>query len=72
MVFIFMVVVVMVLLLAFAFGTIFFCFFFFFVAAVTDFVLLEDTAFIGFLFVQELVIDSVGSPSHFLLFSPRC
>ncbi len=68
MVFIFM--VVMVLLLAFAFGTIFFCFFF--VAAVADFVLVEDTAFIGFLLVHELVIDSVGSPSHFLLFSARC
>jgi hypothetical protein len=32
----------------------------------------EDTAFIGFLLVHELVIDSVGSPSHFLLFSARC
>jgi hypothetical protein len=67
MVFIFMAVVVM-LLLAFAFGTIFF----FFVAAATDFILVEDTAFIGFLLMHELVIDSVGSPSHFLLFSASC
>ncbi len=63
-------VVVMELLLAFAFGTIFFCFFFFFVViAITDFILVEDTTFICFLLMHELIINSVDWPSHFLLSS---
>jgi hypothetical protein len=63
MVFIFMVVLLL------AFGTIFFRFFF--VAAVTDFVLVKDTAFIGFLLMHEKKLSTVSARHRTFFFSRR-